>query len=75
MYDWEPHIPRAPRLRVDETSCCGEYELASEGGEYFVLRWTGDGEKQEETARGVFARAYAVWHDLAAGHQHKSRAS
>jgi hypothetical protein len=73
MHRWEPYIPRSPRLRVFATSCCGEYELASEGGQYFVLRHADDG--YEETGRGVFADAAAAWLQLTDDHQHKWQAS
>ncbi|MGP3921408.1 hypothetical protein [Nonomuraea sp. 10N515B] len=53
-------------MRVVATSCCGEYELCSEGGQYFVLRAAGD--SHEETARGRFAQAAHVWEVLAAQH-------
>jgi hypothetical protein len=66
MYEWEPHAPRAPQLRIYATSCCGEYELASEGGEYFVLRPANDG--YEETARGRFSRAAQLWNVLTSEH-------
>lgn len=72
-HKWEPHIPRCP-TRVHETSCCGEYEWASEGGEYLILRWTGNGETQEETGRGVYAAARAVWSELATQHRHRRKA-
>lgn len=67
MHHWQPYIQRSPRLRVHATSCCAEYELAAEGGEYFVLRPTGDGE-YEETARGRYARAATVYVELARSH-------
>lgn len=71
MYDWRPYQPRAARLRVHATSCCGAYELAAEGGQYFVLRPTSDG-GHEETARGVYAHAAQVWAKLTAAHpQHR----
>jgi hypothetical protein len=71
MHHWEPYIPRSPRLRVHRTSCCGEYELGSEGGQYFVLRRNGDG--YDETGRGRQARAAELWLELADGHQHQDR--
>ncbi|NBE97469.1 hypothetical protein FE391_29575 [Nonomuraea sp. KC401] len=69
MPHWEPYVPRGPRLRVYATSCCCEYELVSESGQYFVLRWTGDGEQQEETGRGVYARTAAIWRHLTSRHR------
>ncbi|MGI5285222.1 hypothetical protein ACQEVF_18065 [Nonomuraea polychroma] len=75
MYNWRPYAPRAARLRIHATSCCGEYELAAEGGEYFVLRWTGGSDKQEETGRGVYAHALEAWSALASQHRCSRRAS
>lgn len=66
LYQWRPYIQRSPRMRVVATSCCGKFELCSEGGQYFVLRPAGDG--HEETARGRFARAARVWEVLASQH-------
>ncbi|MGP3921440.1 hypothetical protein [Nonomuraea sp. 10N515B] len=74
MHRWEPFIPRAPRLRISRTSCCGEYELAAEGGQYFVLHPTGDG-GYEETARGVYAHALEAWARLASLHRCSRKAS
>ncbi|MEO3884356.1 hypothetical protein [Nonomuraea sp. B5E05] len=69
MRHWEPYAPRTPRLRVHETSCCGEYDLASEGGQYFVLRWNGD--HYEETSRGRYGHAVKVWLEVTATHHHQ----
>ncbi|TMR89126.1 hypothetical protein [Nonomuraea basaltis] len=74
MYRWGPYIPRCLRPRVCKTSCCGEFELASEGGQYLVLRPTGDG-GYEETARGLYARAAQAYADLAFRHRCGRRAS
>lgn len=68
MYEWEPHRPRTPRTRVVKTSCCGELELCSEGGQYLILRLTGDG--HEETARGRHVDALRAWNTLTKQHQH-----
>ncbi|MED7929393.1 hypothetical protein SMD20_34480 [Nonomuraea sp. LP-02] len=67
-FKWEPHVPRCPQLRIRHTSCCGEYELASEGGLYFVLRPTADG-GHEATARRLFAEAVQVYVHLAFQHR------
>ncbi|KAB8184296.1 hypothetical protein FH608_048295 [Nonomuraea phyllanthi] len=73
MCEWTRFTPRSVRLRVHATSCCGAYELASEGGQYFVLRPDGAG-GQEETGRGLYAYAARVWADLAANHQRSWKA-
>ncbi|MDP9848115.1 MULTISPECIES: hypothetical protein [Streptosporangium] len=52
--EWEPYTSHGAILRVRHTSCCGRYELASEGGEFFVLR-PADRRGHEQTSRG---RAY-----------------
>ncbi|MEV1005031.1 hypothetical protein [Nonomuraea sp. NPDC050202] len=48
---WTPYAPSGGILRVRHTSCCGRYELASEGGQFFVLRQAENG-GYEETGRG-----------------------
>jgi hypothetical protein len=69
--NWEPHVPRSPRgARIHKTSCCGEYEFASEGGEYFVLR-SARGGKYQEVGRGLYANALEVWKYFIACHNHK----
>ncbi|WP_431915926.1 hypothetical protein [Nonomuraea jabiensis] len=70
MHRWGPHLPHCPRLRVVAVSCCDEYQLCSEGGQYFVLRRAGDG--YEETGRGVHAKAVQVWNALVASHRHQT---
>ncbi|MGI5286657.1 hypothetical protein ACQEVF_25415 [Nonomuraea polychroma] len=74
MPDWSPWHPRAARLRVHQTSCCGEYELAAEGGQYFVLRQA-EGGSYVETARGAYAHAAQTYVDLTAQHRCRRRAS
>jgi hypothetical protein len=64
---WQPFVPRADRLRIADTSCCGAYELASEGGQYFVLKPEGDGHM--ETGRGTHAHAAGIFTRLAAHHR------
>jgi hypothetical protein len=59
---------------VTETSCCGEYEWASEAGQYFVLREARDG-GYEEIGRGLYANARRVWNELISAHRHRRRAS
>ncbi|WP_143591729.1 hypothetical protein [Thermoactinospora rubra] len=70
---WEPHQPRCQRVRVIETSCCGEYEWCGEGGQYFVLRYT----KQrgyEEAGRGLYREARETWEKLIQQHVHRAKA-
>lgn len=69
---WEPYTSRGARLRIHDTSCCGEYDLGSAGGEYFVLRRTADG-GYEETGRGRYGLAIRVWAELTEAHQHPAR--
>ncbi|MGS2645080.1 hypothetical protein [Streptosporangium sp. G12] len=52
--EWESYASHGAILRVRHTSCRGRYELASEGGEFFVLR-PADRRGHEQTSRG---RAY-----------------
>jgi hypothetical protein len=63
---WEPYRARGP-LRVRETSCCGSYELCSEGGQYFVLRFV-EG-RHEEAGRGRYGEARQVWVRLVREHR------
>ncbi|MER7500415.1 hypothetical protein AB0L05_16075 [Nonomuraea pusilla] len=66
MPTWYPHQRRSPRpLRVREWSCCDEYQLCSEAGQYFILRRAADG-GYEETSRGIYTRTRAVWDELIA---------
>lgn len=67
MDEWEPYVGRA-RLRVTETSCCGEYEWCCEGGQFLILRH--NGQHYEETARGRYATARPVWEALIRDHRH-----
>lgn len=71
---WEPfQSDRCDHLRVTETSCCGIYEWAGQGGLFFVLRYNGQG--YEETGRGLYRNARVVWDDLVHAHaqSHLSR--
>lgn len=73
-YAWEPaRDPGGGVIRVRYTACCGAYELASLGGEYFVLRPAGDG--YEETGRGIYRKAVTVYLALVQAHraEHRSR--
>ncbi|SEG77939.1 hypothetical protein SAMN05444920_104546 [Nonomuraea solani] len=70
MYIWESHSPQ--RLRhVKEASCCEAYILCSEGAQYYVLRRT-DFARFEETARGTYEHAAAVWLNLAERHKQQA---
>lgn len=55
---WIPYQRKDP-VRISETSCCGVYEWASQGGVFFVLQRTGDG--YLETARGRYRFARQEW--------------
>jgi hypothetical protein len=71
---WEPQRdPGNGIVRSGHTSCCGAYELASLGGQYFVLRPVGDG--YEETGRGIYRKAVEVYVALVQAHraEHRSR--
>jgi hypothetical protein len=68
-HEWEPYLrPPKDRLRITETSCCGAFEWACQGGQYLILRRTSTG-RYEETARGLYQRARRVWHLLLALHE------
>lgn len=73
MHTWEPHTPHVGHVRVHETSCCDEYQFASEAGVYFVLRWTGDG--YEETGRGSYAATARTRLELTQHHRHATQAT
>ncbi|GAA1728018.1 hypothetical protein GCM10009734_36240 [Nonomuraea bangladeshensis] len=71
MEEWEPYVQRGGTLRVQQTSCCGEYEWCCESGLYFVLRRSGEG--YEATRRRRHAEAWPVWEALIRNHRHTSR--
>jgi hypothetical protein len=56
---WETYTSSGAILRVRHTSCCGAYELASEGGQSLVLRPDGNGGYQE-TGRGKDVKTVAA---------------
>ncbi|MFC5814135.1 hypothetical protein [Nonomuraea harbinensis] len=59
---WEPHVlPGGDVVRVRHTACCGAFELASLGGQYFVLRPAEVTGEYEETARGRYITAVAAY--------------
>jgi hypothetical protein len=64
---WEPYVSHG-RVRVIETSCCGAYEWACEGGQYLVLRDDRHGGHQE-AGRGRYVDARLVWHELILEHR------
>ncbi len=72
MDQWEPYKPNGALLRVAEASCCEEFILSSEGGEFFVRRRIDDGSWQE-AARGGYYLAVRTWTDLAADHRHSPK--
>lgn len=51
-----------------ETSCCGAYEWAAQGGHFLILRPTREPGHYEETARGLHRQAREVWTRLVASH-------
>jgi hypothetical protein len=63
---WTPYRSRGP-LRIRETSCCGVLEWCSEGGQYFVLRYTRP-RGYEEAGRGRYGEARQVWDRLVREH-------
>jgi hypothetical protein len=65
-FRWEPYRTVGSQLRVSHTSCCGLWEWASEGGQFFVLRHTGD--RYEETGRGLYRQALDIYIALAEAH-------
>lgn len=71
---WEPYL-RPPRdhIRITETSCCGAYEWAAQGGLFLVLRSAEEPGRYEETARGLYRQARAVWTELLLFHELQHR--
>ena len=68
-FEWEPYeSPGSGILRVGHTSCCGLYELASLGGQFFVLR-PSEENGYEETGRGVYRKAVAAYVALVKQHR------
>ena len=67
--DESPWVPFEPTstVRVRETSCCGQYEWASQGGVFFVLQRTADG--LLETSRGQYRSARQEWDRLVEEHR------
>jgi hypothetical protein len=71
MHEWQPYVSQG-LFCVAEASCCEEFILGQEGGEFFVQHRADDG-TYEETARGYYARAAGAWLDLSATHRHEAR--
>lgn len=64
---WEPYQGyRADHIRISETSCCGAYEWACQGGHFLILRYRGG--RYEETGRGLHRQARAIWDQLLLAH-------
>lgn len=58
---WEPYLrPRTDHIRITETSCCGVYEWADQGGQFLVLR-AAPIEGYEEAGRGRYKHAREIW--------------
>ncbi|WP_219505282.1 hypothetical protein [Nonomuraea ceibae] len=77
MADIEWEIYRRPEtepIRIADTSCCGAYEFASQGGQYLVLRRRPGG-GYEEAGRGLHRQAQAVWDLLVTEHSGSHRRS
>ncbi|MGP3935983.1 hypothetical protein [Nonomuraea sp. KM88] len=79
---WEPYQgPSRGKARITETSCCGAYEWAAQGGHFLVLRPTSKPGRYEETARGLYRQAREVWaahltfHALRHQHEEAARAA
>ncbi|MFG3440011.1 hypothetical protein ACGF0J_22410 [Nonomuraea sp. NPDC047897] len=63
--EWAPFVRQDEPYRIRATSCCGHFELASQGGQYLILR-PAEGGGYDETARGTYSRTYVVWDTLVA---------
>lgn len=63
---WVPFEP-VGTVRIRETSCCGIYEWASQGGIFFVLQRTVDGSL--EIGRGQYRFARQEWDRLLQEHR------
>ncbi|MEU7838669.1 hypothetical protein [Nonomuraea sp. NPDC049129] len=71
---WEPYQrPPRDRIRITETSCCGAYEWAAQGGHFLILRPAQELGRYEETARGLYRRAREVWAELLIFHNLQHR--
>ncbi|SEN11422.1 hypothetical protein [Nonomuraea pusilla] len=64
--------PARDRIRIIETSCCGAYEWACQGGQFLILR-AKDPEGFEETGRGLHKQARLIWDALIAEHENEHR--
>ncbi|WP_406673701.1 hypothetical protein WBK31_33415 [Nonomuraea sp. N2-4H] len=69
---WEPYRRRPrDRIRITETSCCGAYEWAAQGGLFLILRPTARPGRYEETGRGLYRQAREIWEALLAYHEQR----
>lgn len=59
-------------MRITETSCCGAYEWACQGGQFLILR-AKHPNGYEETGRGLYKQARAVWTVLISEHAREHR--
>ncbi|GAA3660929.1 hypothetical protein GCM10022224_025440 [Nonomuraea antimicrobica] len=64
--------PVKDRIRITETSCCGAYEWACQGGQFLILRARCP-EGYEETGRGLYRQARSVWDLLISAHENEHR--
>ncbi|GAA3243373.1 hypothetical protein GCM10020216_070650 [Nonomuraea helvata] len=70
---WEPYQrPPRDRIRITETSCCGAYEWACQGGQFLILRSQEPG-RYEEAARGLYRQARQIWQALLVLHEEEHR--
>ncbi|NBE95518.1 hypothetical protein FE391_20735 [Nonomuraea sp. KC401] len=69
---WEPYRRRPrDRIRITETSCCGAYEWAAQGGLFLILRPTARPGRYEEAGRGLYRQARMVWEALLTYHERR----
>lgn len=64
--------PARDRIRITETSCCGAYEWACQGGQ-FLIHCGQTPEGFEETGRGLHKQARLIWDALVAEHENEHR--
>lgn len=70
---WERYArPARDRIRITETSCCGAYEWACQGGQFLILRARRSG-GYEETGRGIYRQARPIWILLITAHEDEHR--
>ena len=59
-------------MRITETSCCGAYEWACQGGQFLILR-AKQPEGYQETGRGPYRQARSIWLTLLTEHAQEHR--